>query len=108
MWTGSEETVKEIHDRGHDVELHWHPLLKNKDYFHSESIPELSLYEQITMLNKGTQFIEGITGRRPIAFRAGALRINDSTLDALNECGFYLIPVMCITMIIMSFQIIRL
>lgn len=88
VWGRSELTsiAKLIHDFGHDVELHTHPIWI--DRLCRENMFQFSLEEQRNIIRWGADFIEKATGRRPRIHRAGAYGYNLDTLRALSECGF--------------------
>lgn len=72
-------SVKAVMNKGHKIGCH--------GYSHDVYFDVLSLKEQVENLEKAKQIIETEAG--PIEdFRAPALRINDRTIRALEECGF--------------------
>ena len=88
-----------IRERGHDVQLHLHPVFH---YYHlvtqgrmrREDLPDrmdliggLPLNIQIELLKKGCTIFRSIFGSLPIAFRAGVYGASMITLDALKEVG---------------------
>lgn len=75
-----------IHARGHDLELHTHPRPMYEFYGMSRA----PLGEQIGILEKGMSLIEGWTGKRVIAHRAGAFSANADTLRAVEAAGLLL------------------
>lgn len=72
-----------IHSRGHDLELHTHPRPMYPFYGMSNA----SFEEQVEILKKGSSLIEGWTGKRPVAHRAGAFLANIDTLRAIEAAG---------------------
>lgn len=72
-----------IHKRGHDLELHTHPRPMYGPYGMSHA----SFEEQIEILKRGIAYIEGWTGKRVVAHRAGAFLANGDTLRALAAAG---------------------
>ncbi len=87
VWGKSEieRIVKFIHDKGHDVELHTHPIWI--DDKRRENMFQFPLREQESIINWGADFIEKCTGRRPICHRAGAYGFNRDTLIACEKTG---------------------
>lgn len=84
-----EDTLKEIHSRGHEVALHYHPIANRLDCFPNakKTMDRQSLQEQVENIKDGIRFIEKIVGTRPISFRGGAYKITDDTFKALTACG---------------------
>lgn len=80
---GIAKAAKVIHSRGHDVELHTHPL-PMYGYYGMSGAP---LDVQRKILSKGISLIEGWTRRRPNAHRAGAFAANADTLKACSQLG---------------------
>ncbi|MGH8233166.1 MAG: polysaccharide deacetylase family protein [Rhodanobacteraceae bacterium] len=72
-----------IHSRGHDLELHTHPRPMYPFY----GISEASREEQTAILRKGTSLLEGWTGKKVVAHRAGAFSANTDTLRAAGAVG---------------------
>lgn len=72
-----------IHARGHDLELHTHPRPMYCHYGMSKA----PLDKQIEILEKGMLLIEGWTGKRVVAHRAGAFAANVDTLRAAETVG---------------------
>ncbi|WP_025696481.1 polysaccharide deacetylase family protein [Paenibacillus durus] len=77
--------ARNIHLRGHEVELHTHP--SGNLPFYSKPIYKYPLREQIDILEYGKNFIAEQTGSYPIAHRGGSYAINENTLYALSEIG---------------------
>lgn len=76
--------LRDIHERGHEVGLHCHP---NRDLaFYRRPLPRYDVAGQTRILRYGVDLIEAATGQPPRAFRAGALRLNDATFRALEQC----------------------
>lgn len=70
---------------GQDIQLHTHPVwLMDRSERKRICMNQYSLDEQIYIIEKGIEDIEKITGKKPIAHRAGAYGINKNTLLALN------------------------
>jgi peptidoglycan/xylan/chitin deacetylase (PgdA/CDA1 family) len=93
------EAYSQIAKRGHDVQLHLHPihyyyhlreegrlalekLPKDKDMFAAHP-PE----KQVEMLRTGVAIFRDMIGENPIAFRAGNFGADLNTLDALEKVG---------------------
>ncbi|MFP4053515.1 MAG: polysaccharide deacetylase family protein [Phycisphaerae bacterium] len=88
VW-GREEMAKVVrflHERGHCVGLHTHPIWVDEK--RRENMFQLPLPEQRAILRWGADFIESCSGRRPRLHRAGAYGINADTLEALSLEGF--------------------
>src|SRR5580704_5237306 len=88
-----------IRVRGHDVQLHLHPVFH---YYHlvtqgrmrredltdrMDLIGGLPLSTQIELLKKGCTIFRNIFGSMPVAFRAGVYGASMMTLDALRNVG---------------------
>jgi hypothetical protein len=95
------EAYMPIRERGHDVQLHLHPVFH---YYHlvtqgrmrREDLPacmdligSLPLHAQIELLTKGCSIFSEIFGSMPVAFRAGCYGASLSTLDALERVGIF-------------------
>jgi peptidoglycan/xylan/chitin deacetylase (PgdA/CDA1 family) len=93
------EAYTPILRRGHDPQLHLHPVFH---YYHSvnkglldrsqlpsrmDLIGSLPLAKQLELLEKGSSIFQGIFGARPTVFRAGSYGASLSTLDALTQVG---------------------
>ena len=72
-----------IQSRGHDLELHTHPLPMYRYYGMSKA----PLEQQVEILERGISLIEGWTGRKVRAHRAGAFAANADTLRAVEAVG---------------------
>lgn len=72
-----------IHERGHDLELHTHP----RPMFRFYGMSQASFDEQKTILEKGIALLEGWTGKKVVAHRAGAFAANTDTLRAVAAAG---------------------
>ncbi|VVB85547.1 4-deoxy-4-formamido-L-arabinose-phosphoundecaprenol deformylase ArnD [uncultured archaeon] len=75
------EAVELVAEHGHDVGCHGY------DHFHDRAFDDMNLDEQIFELRKAKNILEGIAGKIS-DFRAPALRINESTIRALEKTGF--------------------
>jgi peptidoglycan/xylan/chitin deacetylase (PgdA/CDA1 family) len=80
-WTAERypETVAEIHRRGHEVGHH--------GYLH-EPLEGRSRDDEEEILLKGMRILEGITGTRPVGYRAPRYEISHDTTDLLRKHGF--------------------
>lgn len=77
------EIAKLIHLRGHDLQLHTHPRPMYRYY----GMNHASFEEQVAILEKGISLIQGWTGKRVVAHRAGAFAANGATLRAVETTG---------------------
>lgn len=75
------EALELVLDHGHDIGCHGY------DHSHLQALDSLNLEEQKAHINKAKSVIENIAGKIT-DFRAPALRINESTIRALEETGF--------------------
>jgi peptidoglycan/xylan/chitin deacetylase (PgdA/CDA1 family) len=80
-WTAERypEVVAEIHRQGHEVGHH--------GYLH-EALEGRSRQEEEEILLKGMRILEGITGQRPVGYRAPRYEITHDTVDLLRKHGF--------------------
>jgi hypothetical protein len=93
------EAYAPIVQRGHDAQLHLHPVFH---YYHlvaqgllrQEELPAnmdwigaLPIETQVELLKKGSAIFKEIFGSMPMAFRAGCYGASMSTLDALQKVG---------------------
>jgi hypothetical protein len=88
-----------IVNRGHDVQLHLHPIhyyywMREKRHLDVETLPAekdmigtLPPDRQLEMLKKGISLFRELVGRSPIAFRAGNFGAAMNTLHALEKTG---------------------
>jgi len=93
------EAYREILARGHDVQLHLHPVfhyhaaLKSGRIaagaipFDPDAIGTFPIPVQIELLEAGIAAFERLLGRRPVAFRAGNYAASDATLEVLGKVG---------------------
>lgn len=89
-----EEAARLIVERGHDVELHVHPEFRidlreaqRRGETPSGLMREYSLEDQRAMLREAADLLEGWTGYRPIAFRAGSFGLDETGADACVSEG---------------------
>jgi peptidoglycan/xylan/chitin deacetylase (PgdA/CDA1 family) len=74
------EICQKIHENGHDVQLHTHPIwVYGRRYMH-----DFNLQEQIRIIGQGVELLQKWIGTRPIAHRAGGYGMNQDTLTALK------------------------
>lgn len=83
-----ERAARAVHQRGHEVELHTHPIWVDEK--RRENMRQFPLAEQEALIAWGADFIERATGRRPLCHRAGAYGFNQDTLQACRNQGFAL------------------
>lgn len=93
------DAYAQIVSRGHDTQLHLHPVyhyyrLLQQDCITRSQLPEhpdligtLPLSDQVQLLREGIALFRAITGKSPVAFRAGGYGANQSTLTALSQVG---------------------
>lgn len=74
-----EDLVREISKRGHEVAHH--------GYMH-EPPNSLSQQQECEVLDKGSDILEGITGYRPVGYRAPFGELSEDSLRLLSERGF--------------------
>lgn len=89
----------EIVARGHDAQLHLHPVYYHYDLLrqdlltreqlppHPDFIGTLPDSLQRQLLHEGAELLRRYAGKAPVAFRAGSFAAGDSTLAALAELG---------------------
>lgn len=89
---GKNETLKVckyVTDRGHDIQLHLHPVFLNFDHPNPDkqnyepTMTSYNLSEQTEMIKKGKQSLISYGVKNLIAFRAGGFAANINTLKAL-------------------------
>ena len=93
------EAYSQIVRRGHDAQLHLHPVYHFYHLFrkgeiskaqlpsHMDLIGRHALATQIELLREGCQLFRKFTGHSPVAFRAGCYGGSSSTLMALQSVG---------------------
>jgi len=93
------EAYSQIVKRGHDVQLHLHPIhyyyfLRNDNRLEPSKMPAdkdmigaHTPETQIEMLRRGISLFREMTGKGPVAFRAGNFGAADSTLESLEKVG---------------------
>src|SRR3972149_9717073 len=70
--------AREIHSRGHDLQLHTHPA----PVFGIYQLSKVDLETQVKILRHGRDLIQKWTGKRVIAHRAGGVAANLDTMEA--------------------------
>ncbi len=75
------ESAELLAARGHDVQIHTHPLWVSE----RNTMPQYSRDEQRELLEECWRCIEAWTGCAPVAHRAGDLAANEDTIAALRE-----------------------
>ncbi|MBI3584405.1 MAG: polysaccharide deacetylase family protein [Nitrospinae bacterium] len=68
-----------IDKKGHDVELHTHPVEGN--------LSDMPFEKQRQFISDGVKFLSDVLNKKPIAHRAGSYMANLDTLKALKENG---------------------
>ena len=93
------EAYSQIVSRGHDPQLHLHPVYHFYHLFRQGMISKAELpanmdligrhplQMQIELLTEGCQLFRKFTGKNPVAFRAGCYGGSSSTLTALEKVG---------------------
>ena len=74
-----EETVREMLRRGHEVGHH--------GYMH-EPPSTMAAQQEIEVMDRSLAILEGITGQRPVGYRAPSWDPSDRTLDLVASRGF--------------------
>lgn len=78
-WKMIVSQLNQLSSQGHDIQLHLHPQWLDATYenglwysnINKYKLSDLSSYDAKALFEKGCTLIERITGKRPIAFRAG-------------------------------------
>ena len=90
----TEPVCRYLLDRGQDVQLHIHPNHKTygrhiagQSCRRTDNIGDLDAAEQKALLTEGADRLEGWTGKRPVAFRAGNMGASEQTLEQLSSMG---------------------
>jgi peptidoglycan/xylan/chitin deacetylase (PgdA/CDA1 family) len=83
-----------IQKRGHDVQLHLHPVqrfysdfLRNGSRREQDLMFQFSADEQNRLVEEGVKLFRQFSGSQPRAFRAGCYGASEVTLSALRENG---------------------
>ena len=78
-WVQITSQLRRFSDKGHSIQLHLHPQWLNAKYYegkwHSDlnlyKLADLTEYDAICLFFDGCELIKSITGKSPVAFRAG-------------------------------------
>jgi peptidoglycan/xylan/chitin deacetylase (PgdA/CDA1 family) len=93
------EAYQEIRARGHDVQLHLHPVFHyyaalERGRIGADQVPSpiddigtQPLDAQLGLIEEGLAIFRRLLGKRPAAFRAGNYAASDTTLAALDKLG---------------------
>ncbi|MFQ5491522.1 MAG: hypothetical protein ACE5GE_12440 [Phycisphaerae bacterium] len=83
-----------IQDRGHDVQLHLHPVMldlvagaKRQVHRRSDDCGDYSLDEQVALLGEGLEILSDCGVTAPVAFRAGNFAADANTWQAMRRVG---------------------
>lgn len=74
-----EDTVKEIHSRGHEIAHH--------NYRHETPL-ELSREEESSIIDRANGIIEKVSGKKARGYRSPSWDLSNNTLDLILEKGF--------------------
>lgn len=72
---------------GWSIQTHTHPNI-HPEFSGSYKLADYSYSSQLAMIQRDREMVEKSLNIKSIAFRAGKLSMNDSTLDALVKLGF--------------------
>ncbi len=90
---GLSEACREMVSRGHDVQLHTHPIQRVADFRTRGEKPapdDIGAYDletQVSLLREGTRILEECGVPKVRAFRAGNFGANDLTWEAMARAG---------------------
>jgi hypothetical protein len=95
---GLREAVLEMHGRGHDVQLHTHPIQRRADWRTRKEEPapddiaDYALGAQVELLREGIGILEscGLPKGSVTAFRAGNFGASNETWTAMAQAGLKL------------------
>jgi hypothetical protein len=83
-----------IHQRGHDCQLHLHPVYRfYRDFQRGKPAREIDLMFQLTpeeqssLVAEGVKLFKRVSGELPRAYRAGCYGASETTLAALHDNG---------------------
>jgi hypothetical protein len=88
-----EKIIRSIVDRGHEVQLHVHPVFRafeggnKRPEKRSDNMDDYPLEEQVRIIGEGKAFLEKASGRPVSAFRSGSYRANWDTVAACERNG---------------------
>jgi len=74
------DIVRKAHNSGHEIENHTHT--------HPFGLSKMSVSERNNQINLCSDIIEGVTGDRPVGFRAPGYNIDSDIINYLEESGF--------------------
>ena len=90
----TEPVCRYLLEHGQDVQLHIHPnkkhygmKMRGEEHPRTDNMADLSVDDQLALLQEGSKRIKRWTGKRPIAFRAGNMAASETTLQALERAG---------------------
>jgi hypothetical protein len=88
------EAIECIQNRGHDVQLHLHPVhrfyweyMQGSPRREQDLMFQFTAEEQRQLIQDGVRLFRRLSGRPPRAFRAGCYGASEVTLAALRESG---------------------
>jgi len=91
---GLAEIVSTMCRRGHDVQLHLHPILRRPEDTDpvEDNIGAYAIDEQVALLNEGLDLLAAAGARRQdlVAFRAGNFGAANETWQAMSQVGLRL------------------
>ena len=93
---GLSEACKAMVERGHDVQLHTHPIQRVADYRTRGQAPakdDIGAYDvatQVEILQEGTRILEDCGVPKVRAFRAGNFGADNGTWEAMAKAGLVL------------------
>ena len=83
-----------LRERGQDVQLHVHPNhwsyglhKQGKPFHYTDNLSDLAPDAQRHLLAEGCERLERWTGRRPVAFRAGNMAADETSLAQMAQVG---------------------
>lgn len=88
-----QEVAREIHARGHDLQLHSHPEIFPDSFWEERGLPRLKLANNATDEQADAMFAYlrsrqlAATGVAPLAFRGGGYRYGPATVRAMGRHG---------------------
>lgn len=80
------DAAREIHKRGHDLQLHTHPIAM----FRTDYMSRFDEDEQVEILQTGMDLLKQWTGKTVTAHRAGGFHADANTLKACARVGINL------------------
>lgn len=91
-----QDVAREIHARGHDLQLHSHPEIFPDSFWEERGLPRLKLANNATDAQADAMFEFlcsrqlAATGVAPVAFRGGGYRYGPATVRAMGRHGIRL------------------